>query len=91
MNERSHVESAIEAYLDHYGRIAVSDMNKFFGVDIKRRKTASGNLTRRWIAVFSRRGFSTSPKAVSFPGIGKANAFIRQKKLMKLSEPRGKQ
>ena len=85
----SHVESAIEAYLSHYGRIAINDMQGYFGFDNKRKDTTE-NLYRRWDAVFSRRGLGTRPKVVKFAGIRSANDFIRQKKLTKLSVPRGK-
>jgi len=62
-------ESAVEAYLKHYGRIAIKDMVQYFGYSEDRQ--AQQDLNARWNNVFKQHGFDEygKPKVVEMDDI----------------------
>lgn len=62
----SHSEQAIQDYIDHYGRIKMTDMQKFFG-------RFSYNIYNFWNVIFSEKDVKRLPMNVEFPEIREVN------------------
>ena len=74
----NRTESAITAYLNHYKRIAVSDMVEYFGYQKDRREQQ--DLNKVWNLIFAKHGHREKfkPKVVDMPNIEYYNAKIAE-------------